>query len=368
MKILSIVGTRPEAVKMAPVILALADAPDIFSTFCVTGQHRALIAPVLDFFDIVPDFVLDVMAPGQGLNALTARLIEGLDAVLAAARPDRVIVQGDTTTALAGALAAFHRAIPVAHVEAGLRTYCPAAPFPEEVNRRTIALLADMHFAPTPTSRDNLGGERVHGAVYVTGNTGVDALQFALAAIDGDAPEPAPARKLIVVTCHRRESFGAPFSSICAALERLDRRADVDIVFPRHPNPALDEALAGLRSVPPMGLIDFLRLLRRADLILTDSGGVQEEAVALGKPVVVLRDVTERPEGVTAGIATLAGSDADRIVQAAEALLDTAPRRREAACVYGDGRAAARIVDVLLGRPIEEFAPLAQGDRVREIV
>lgn len=364
MKLLSVFGTRPEAVKMAPILLALDVEPLVQSQVCVTGQHRALLDQVLGFFSIVPDFDLDAMAPGQGLNPLAARLIERIDAVLEEVRPDRVIVQGDTTSALAGALAAFHRSIPVAHVEAGLRTYCAAAPFPEEANRRAIALLADMHFAPTPAAKANLVAERLRGEVFVTGNSGIDALKLALAAI-GPAPRPvASGRKLILVTCHRRESFGAPFAAICAALERLDQRPDVEISFPRHPNPALAGRPAGPRDLPPLDLPDFLRLMLRADLILTDSGGVQEEAVTLGKPVVVLRDATERPEGG----AMLAGSDADRIVHAAEAHLDGIAEPARPSQAYGDGRAAERIVNALLGRPVEEFVPgIGARDGLRQI-
>lgn len=361
MKTLAIIGTRPEAVKMAPVLLALELEPAIRSLVCVTGQHRALLRQVLDFFSIVPDFDLDAMAPGQGLNPLAARLIERLDALLGAIRPDRVIVQGDTTSALAGALAAFHRSIPVAHVEAGLRTYCAAAPFPEEANRRTIALLADMHFAPTPAARANLAAERLRGEVFVTGNSGVDALHLARAAIGDPPARAANAPKLILVTCHRRESFGAPFAAICAALERLARRGDVEIAFLRHPNPALAGAPAGLRALPPLDLPDFLRLMLRADLVLTDSGGVEEEAVTLGKPVVVLRDATERPEGG----AMLAGRDADRIVRAAEAHLDGLVAPVLPSSAYGDGAAAGRIVDALLGRPVAEFVPERVTGRLR---
>jgi len=364
MKLLSVFGTRPEAVKMAPVLLALDLEPAICSQVCVTGQHRALLHQVLDFFSIVPDFDLDVMEPGQGLNPLAARLIERLDSMLEEVRPDRVIVQGDTTSALAGALAAFHRGIPVAHVEAGLRTYCAAAPFPEEANRRTIALLADMHFAPTPAARANLAAERLRGEVFVTGNSGVDALHLARAEIADPPPRAADAKKLILVTCHRRESFGAPFAAICAALERLGRRGDVEIVFPRHPNPALAGAPSALPTLPPLDLPDFLRLMLRADLVLTDSGGVQEEAVTLGKPVVVLRDATERPEGG----AMLAGSDADRIVRAAEAHLDGRAEPVLPSQAYGDGRAAERIVNALLGRRVEEFVPdIAARDGLRQI-
>ncbi len=277
-----------------------------------------------------------------------------------------MIVQGDTSSAFAAALAAFHRAIPVAHVEAGLRTYSAAEPFPEEYNRRAIALIADLHFAPTRAARDNLRGERLRGEVFVTGNSGIDALHRVLAALDAGAdaglPELPQGRRLVLVTAHRRESFGAPFAAICAALARLAEREDVEILFPLHPNPALrglaETALGGLARLhllAPLDLVCFVALLRRADLVLTDSGGVQEEAVALGRPVLVLRAATERPEAVAAGAALRVGTDPERILHAAAAQLAApAPRRRST--LYGDGRASQRIVDGLLGRPVAEFA------------
>ncbi|HEV2818279.1 MAG TPA: UDP-N-acetylglucosamine 2-epimerase (non-hydrolyzing) [Allosphingosinicella sp.] len=356
MKLLSIFGTRPEAVKLAPILLALDGEPQVTSQVCVTAQHRELLDQVLAFFCIDPDFDLDAMRPAQGLNGLLARVIERIDPILAGVRPDRVVVQGDTTTALAAALAAFHRGIPVAHVEAGLRTYCPAAPFPEEANRRAIALIADLHFAPTPAARANLAGERLRGGVHVTGNSGIDALRLVLGQI-GATPPADPAKKLILVTCHRRESFGTPFAAIGAALERLARRRDTDILFPRHPNPGLGAAPRQAHALPPLGLPDFVRLMRRADVILTDSGGVQEEAAALGKPVVILRETTERPEAIEAGAAVLAGSDPDRIVGAAEAWLEGIVPPPAPSDAYGDGFAARRIVDALLGRPVDEFIP-----------
>jgi UDP-N-acetylglucosamine 2-epimerase (non-hydrolysing) len=370
MRLLTIFGTRPEAVKLAPVLLALGKEEGIESQVCVTGQHRGLLDPVLGFFSILADYDLDLMEPGQSLNRLAAGALAGLDSVLAAAAPDRVIVQGDTTTALAAALAAFHRSIPVAHVEAGLRTYCAAAPFPEEANRRAIALLADLHFAPTEAARANLSAERLRGEVYVTGNSGIDALHLVLARGEPtDVPVTDPSRKLILVTCHRRESFGAPHASICAALERLGARRDVEILFPRHPNPALDgPAPANVRMLPPLGPAAFAALMCRAQLILTDSGGVQEETAALGKPAIVLREATERTEGLGAG-AILAGTDTDRIVEAAEMRLDGRAPPVRPSSLYGDGRAAARIVDALLGRPVEAFVPMgaAAGDRLRRI-
>jgi UDP-N-acetylglucosamine 2-epimerase (non-hydrolysing) len=382
MKLLVVFGTRPEAVKLAPILRTLRSEPAIETLVCVTGQHRDLLDPVLDFFAIVPDFDLDLMTPDQALNPLVARLVERLDPVLAAAAPDRVLVQGDTTTAFAAALAAFHRGIPVAHVEAGLRTYSPALPFPEELNRRAIGLIADLHFAPTRAAGENLLAERLQGEVVVTGNSGVDALDLVLDRLDSEAalfwrveaalPAVAEGRKVIAVTAHRRESFGAPFEAICGALTRLAGRGDVEIVFPLHPNPELgapaQRVLGGLPHIhllPPLDLPCFIALLRRADLILTDSGGVQEEAVTLGKPLLVLREATERPEGIEAGAALSVGTDPERIVHAAETLIE-APGSGQRSQLYGDGRASERIVDFLLGRPVDEFArdwPRIEGVR-----
>jgi UDP-N-acetylglucosamine 2-epimerase (non-hydrolysing) len=370
MKLLSIFGTRPEAVKLAPILIALKSEPQIMSQVCVTGQHRDLLDQVLAFFDIVPDYDLALMERDQSLNALVSRAVLRIDKVLAEAAPDRVIVQGDTSTALAGALAAFHRRIPIAHVEAGLRTYCVNAPFPEEANRRAIALMADMHFAPTAAARAHLVGERLRGEVFLTGNSGIDALHLALGRpwAGQGLPETDKGKRLILVTCHRRESFGAPFAAICAALERLAARPGVEILFPRHPNPALDGACPhGVRMLAPLELPAFVRLLQRADLVLTDSGGVQEEAAALGKPVVVLRAASERPESLAEG-AMLAGADPDLIVAAAEALLDGRAPPVEPSLAYGDGSAARRIVDALQGRPVEDYAPPGPParDRMRQ--
>jgi UDP-N-acetylglucosamine 2-epimerase (non-hydrolysing) len=373
MKFLTVFGTRPEAVKLAPVLGTLLCEPGIQSLTCVTGQHRHLTRPVLELFSIRPDFDLEVMAPQQALNPLMARLIERLDPVLVKIGPDRVIVQGDTTTAMAAALAAFQRRIPVAHVEAGLRTYRNAAPWPEEYNRRAIGLIADLHFAPTRTARDNLASERLNGEVFVTGNSGIDALDMVLARLAGEPalaasveaalPPRVDERKEVLVTAHRRESFGAPFQAICAALAALAAREDVEILFPLHPNPGLrtaaEQALgrrARIRLLPPLDLPCFVRLMQRARLVLTDSGGVQEEAVALGKDVLVLRDATERPEGVEAGAALRVGTDPARILHAAEGLLDAAPAPANRSQLYGDGRAAERIVAGLMGREVEEFA------------
>ena len=373
MKFLTVLGTRPEAVKLSPVLRTLRNEKRVESHICVTGQHRELTRPVLEFFSLHADFDLEVMMPQQALNPLMARLIERLDPLLVKLGPDRLIVQGDTSTAMAAALAAFHRTIPVAHVEAGLRTYRNAGPWPEEYNRRAIGLIADLHFAPTRGARDNLAAERLSGDVFVTGNSGIDALDMVLtrltrepalaASVEAALPPRVDERREILVTAHRRESFGAPFQAICAALAELAERDDVEILFPLHPNPRLrtaaEQALGGrprIRLLPPLALPCFVRLMQRAQLILTDSGGVQEEAVALGREVLVLRDATERPEGIEAGAALRVGTDPERIVHAAQLLLDGAPAAAARSQLYGDGRAAERIVDGLMGREVEEFA------------
>jgi UDP-N-acetylglucosamine 2-epimerase (non-hydrolysing) len=370
---MTVLGTRPEAIKLAPLLKTLQFESSVRSHICVTGQNRDSIRPILDFFSLRADFDLEVMAPQQALNPLTARLVERLDPVLVRLAPDRVIVQGDTTTALAAALAAFHRRIPVAHVEAGLRTWRSASPWPEEYNRRSIGLIADLHFAPTRGARDNLVAERLNGEVFVTGNSGIDALDMVLARLDRDAefaaaveamlPPRVDERLEILVTAHRRESSGAPFEAICAGLAALAERQDVEILFPLHPDPGLrraaERALGGrprIRLLPPLPLAAFVRLLQRVRLVLTDSGGVQEEAVALGKSVLVLRDATERPEGIEAGAALRVGTDPARILHAAERLLDAPPAPETRSHVYGDGHAAQRIAAGLLGREVEEFA------------
>ncbi|MFG1396586.1 non-hydrolyzing UDP-N-acetylglucosamine 2-epimerase [Roseixanthobacter pseudopolyaromaticivorans] len=376
MRILSVFGTRPEAIKMAPLVSAMAAEPTLTSLVCVTGQHRAMLDQVLGLFRISPDYDLDVMEPDQTLNALCARVMSKLDAVLEEARPDRVLVHGDTTTALAAALAAFNRGIKVGHVEAGLRTYDLTRPWPEEMNRQVVDRLCDQLFAPTPTAAANLASEHVQGNVTITGNTGIDALFLTLARIDSDAvlrqglearfANIGTARRLVLVTGHRRENFGAGFIAICDALARLDGRGDVDIVYPVHLNPNVrDPVMERLGDCPnihliaPLDYVPFLYLMRRATLVLTDSGGVQEEAPSLGKPVLVMRDVTERPEAVIAGTVELVGTDATRIVSAVARLLDDPAHYAQFAQrlnPYGDGKAAGRIVDTLCGRPTSTFA------------
>ena len=361
---------------MAPVVRALAKRRNVTSVVCVTAQHREMLDQVLDLFAVLPDHDLDIMAPGQSLNALLARMVATLDPVIEAERPDQVLVHGDTTTGLAGALAAFHRGVPVGHVEAGLRTYDMTQPWPEEMNRRVIDLVSGTLFAPTERAKANLEAEHPEGRIVVTGNTVIDALKHieamlgghpALAAsIDERLPTLSKARKLVLVTGHRRENFGGGLESICAALAELAGRDDVEIVFPVHLNPNVKRpvhaALGGLSNVHligPQEYLPFVRLMQKADVILTDSGGIQEEGPALGKPVLVMRDVTERPEAVEAGTAVLVGTETRRIVAAVGGLLDDAAARAAFAArhnPYGDGLASDRIVRSLCGEPVEEFA------------
>lgn len=358
--VLVILGTRPEAIKLAPVVAALRAAPRLTPRVCVTGQHREMLDQMLRVFAITPDHDLAVMRPAQDLADVTARVLLGLRDVLAAERPAAVLVQGDTTTTLAAALAAFYQHAPVGHVEAGLRTGRRDQPFPEEMNRRLVAQLATWHYAPTAPAADRLRREGIAAAqILVTGNTVVDALQ-AMAARPLPLPPPFDAaalagRRLVLVTAHRRESFGAGLANLCAALRALvERYPDLLVVYPVHRNPAVEEpvrtALAGhprLRPTPPLDYLGFLALLRRAHLVITDSGGVQEEAPSFGVPVLVTRAATERGEAIAAGTARLVGSDRDAIVAAASALLDDPAAHaamRAAANPFGDGQAAARIV------------------------
>ncbi|MBC3365484.1 UDP-N-acetylglucosamine 2-epimerase (non-hydrolyzing) [Pseudomonas sp. SWRI154] len=375
LRVLSIFGTRPEAIKMAPLVKALAAEPGIESLICVTGQHQSMLEQVLDLFDLKADFTLDVMTPHQTLNSLTAALYAAIDPVLEQTRPDRVLVHGDTTSAMVASMASFHRRIPVGHVEAGLRTGDIYSPWPEEMNRRCIDLSADLLFAPTGQSRDNLVNERAQGRSLVTGNTVIDALQMTAARIDQDArlrdeldrqfPFLQTGRKLLLVTGHRRENFGEGFLDICKALRHLAQRTDIQIVYPVHLNPnvlgPVTEQLGDLLNVhliKPLDYLAFVRLMQHAHVILTDSGGVQEEAPSLGKPVLVMRDVTERPEAVAAGTVRLVGTSPASIIAGVDALFDDDTlwrRASQAANPYGDGHASQRIVDVLMGRVVEDF-------------
>ncbi len=363
MQVLSIFGTRPEAIKMAPVLHALTDA-GAESRVCVTAQHRGMLDQVLDLFDIHPDVDLDLMRPNQTLEGLTAAVIEGVAGVLADMKPDMVLVHGDTTTTFAAALAAFYKRIPVGHVEAGLRTGDIYAPFPEEVNRRLSDGISTLHFAPTDGTRDNLLKEGRDGTgIFVTGNTVIDALFMTrdkLAAdealrrsIEDALPYPRSGRRMVLVTGHRRENFGDGFRNICEALATLAARGDVDIVYPVHLNPnvqgPVNQILGGTESVHLLAPVDypsFVHLMSNAHIVITDSGGIQEEAPSLGKPVLVMRDVTERPEAVDAGTVKLVGTDKARIVGEATELLDNRAAYEtmsRAHNPYGDGKAAARI-------------------------
>jgi UDP-N-acetylglucosamine 2-epimerase (non-hydrolysing) len=371
-RILFVFGTRPEAIKLCPVIHAMRGA-GLEPVVCVTAQHREMLDQVLDCFSIRPDSDLDLMTPEQTLAGLTARVLTALDPVLEAVAPALAIVQGDTTSAMAAALGAFYRRIPVGHVEAGLRTGDLERPFPEELNRVLTARMTALHFAPTEQARANLLAEGTPaGRVFVTGNSGIDAvLHVARALGQGSLPPGAwpwldPARQLIVVTAHRRESFGPGIERICSALAELAQRPDVQIAYPVHRNPnvlgPVTERLGGKPNIELLEPLDyrlFVDLMRRARILLTDSGGIQEEAPSLGKPVLVLRETTERPEAVDAGTVKLVGTDAARIVGEASRLLDDAEECRRMSRIhnpYGDGKAShriARIAAEFLAAPTE---------------
>lgn len=351
--VLVVFGTRPEAIKMAPVVRALTARPDLYAvSVCVTAQHRGLLDQVLKFFDLTPDYDLNIMAPGQDLYDVTGKALYGMREVLKQSAPDLVLVHGDTTTAFTAALAAFYARIPVGHVEAGLRTYDMDSPFPEEFNRQAIGRMADLHFAPTRQARGNLLKEGVSGEkIFVTGNTSIDALLWAKGQVLESA---APAGKTILITAHRRENFGEGIANICAAVKELaEKYPDMGFVYPVHPNPnvagPVQAALGGLPNVrleAPYDYPDFVRAMNDAYLILTDSGGVQEEAPSLGKPVLVLRDTTERPEAVAAGTARLIGANAAAITRAVVNLIEDKAAydaMATAANPYGEGRAAHHI-------------------------
>jgi len=358
-RILCVVGTRPEAIKMAPVILALKNEPWANVRVLATAQHRDMLDQVLNFFNIQPDIDFDIMQPNQALTILAARLLLDLDDMLLVEKPDVVLVQGDTTTVMTVALACFYHRIPIGHVEAGLRTWDIQNPFPEEANRVIAGRLARWHFAPTEGSRQNLMREGVPDAdILVTGNTGIDALLMTAAKDLEVGIELVPGKRLVLVTSHRRENFGEPFRNICRALRTLaENNADVQFLYPVHPNPnvkAVAHEMLGhcpnISLCDPLDYAPFVAAMKRAYLIISDSGGVQEEAPALGKPVLVLRDETERPEAVDQGVVKLVGPNYDRIVTEAQRLLDDETAYREMArgiSPYGDGHAAERIVKTL---------------------
>ena len=363
-KILLILGTRPEAIKLCPVIRALRENAKFKVRVCVTAQHREMLDQVLQAFEVKPDHDLDLMLPGQTLFQSTSRILAGLEKVLQAEQPGLVLVQGDTTTTLCGALAAFYSRIAVGHVEAGLRTGDMQQPFPEEMNRVLTSHLTRLHFAATEKAAQNLRSEGVPAdSISVTGNTGIDAVLYVRDGLaDGklkgrDWPEIEPSKKLIVVTAHRRESFGGGFERICRALSRIADRGDVQIIYPVHPNPNVQDpvhrhltAHPHVRLIEPQSYVPFVDLMRRAYLLITDSGGIQEEGPSLGKPILVLREKTERPEAVLAGTVKLVGTDEDRIVGEAAALLDNREMYDQMARIhnpYGDGHASARICRIV---------------------
>lgn len=380
-KIMLVFGTRPEAIKMAPLVKEFQKYPESFQTLvCVTGQHREMLDQVLRIFDIVPDFDLDIMKHGQDLYDVTSRVLLGMRDVLTAARPDVVLVHGDTTTSTAAALAAFYQQIPVGHVEAGLRTHNVFSPWPEEMNRQITTRIASYHFAPTPLSRKNLLQEGIADErITVTGNTVIDALRWVvdkirkdsslnlelagqLKAIGYDVKRLASPRRLVLITGHRRENFGEGFLNICQAIKDLTvRYPEVDFVFPMHPNPNVRQPIrevfgeklsdqGNMFFIEPLEYLSFVYLMEKASIVLTDSGGIQEEAPGLGKPVLVMRDTTERPEALEAGTVKLVGTSRDTIVNELSRLLDD-PASYElmskAVNPYGDGKACGRIVERL---------------------
>ena len=362
-KVLTIFGTRPETIKMAPLVIELKSRPEIACTVCVTAQHREMLDQVLEAFAIVPEYDLNIMQHGQTLSDITARVLKGLEDVIREVQPDIVLVHGDTTTTFAGALAAFYQQVAIGHVEAGLRTYNKYSPYPEEMNRQFVSAMADMNFAPTAKSRDNLLREgRRAESIYVTGNTAIDAMRTTVRPDYADElTDWAAGSRLITLTAHRRENLGDPMRGMFRAIRRiLDKYEDIKVIYPVHLNPKVksvaEECLGDcerVKLIPPLEVIQFHNLLAHSYLILTDSGGIQEEAPSLGKPVVVLRDTTERPEGIEAGTLKLAGTDEERIFEIVDELLsdrEEYERMSHASNPYGDGYASRRIADAIVER------------------
>ncbi len=367
MRILTVIGTRPEAIKMAPVVKGLAATDGLTSKLCVTGQHRDMLDQVMGLFDLTPDYDLDLMREDQDLFGLTGRILTELKPILQEFAPDIVLVHGDTTTTLSATLACYYSQIPVAHVEAGLRTGDIYAPWPEEVNRKVTGAIAQLHFAPTERAKAMLLAEAVsEEAIKLTGNTVIDALQYVRDRINNDDSHTQsfseqfaldPDKRMILVTGHRRESFGGGFERICQAIRQLAQREDVEIIYPVHMNPnvkgPVQEMLSGMgnvRLIPPQEYLPFVYLMDRSHIILTDSGGVQEEAPSLGKPVLVMRETTERPEAVDAGTVKLVGTNVAKIVSEAERLLDDQSAYEQMSIAhnpYGDGKATQRIIAAL---------------------
>lgn len=368
MKVLTVFGTRPEAIKMAPVVKVLEQAQGVDAKVCVTAQHREMLDQVLELFEIKPDFDLDLMKPGQDLTDITSNILLGLREILRAEKFDLLLVHGDTTTTMAAAMAAFYERIPVGHVEAGLRTGDKYSPWPEEMNRSIVGRIAELHFAPTELSGQALLKENIDAStVHVVGNTVIDALQNVSAKIMADETLKSrfeaqfeyldSSKKLILVTGHRRENHGAGFERICAALKTLSERGDVEIIYPVHLNPNVQEPVnrhlsgrSNVHLIAPQDYLPFVYLMNRCHMIVTDSGGVQEEAPSLGKPVLVMRDTTERPEAVDAGTVKLVGTDTQRILEEAVTLLDDQQAydsMSRAHNPYGDGKASQRILDAI---------------------
>ena len=375
LRIMSVFGTRPEAIKMAPLVQELASRPEVDSLCCVTAQHRQMLDAVLEVFRLKPDWDLNIMTPRQTLSSITSKCLLGMDEAIDTLKPDMILVHGDTSTTFAGALSAFYHQVPVGHVEAGLRTYDKYSPFPEEMNRKLVSAIADLYFCPTVNNRSNLEREGIRDGVFVTGNTVIDALKTTVRPDYRFSSEelnalPFANRKICLVTCHRRENYGEPMRNIMLALREIAlTHEDVELVYPVHLSPVVREAVDRyLRGTPRVHLIDPLpademhNLMARCYLVLTDSGGLQEEAPALGKPVLVLRRETERPEAVAAGTVKLAGVEQERIVSMASELIDSPEaygKMAHAVNPYGDGQACRRIADAILwhfGRKTERPA------------
>lgn len=376
MKVMTVFGTRPEAIKMAPVVLGLQKHPDFESIVCVTAQHREMLDQVLDIFDITPDYDLNIMKPGQNLYDVTTAVLHGVGEVVRKVKPDLVLVHGDTTTCFAAGLAAFYEQVPVGHVEAGLRTGNMAAPFPEEANRSLVGRLATWHFAPTERSRQNLLAENTPDErIVVTGNTVIDALLMVRDKVTEVDPEvwqnrfgdalytrmTDPARKMVLITGHRRENFGQGFIDLCNAIKRLaEDHPEWDLVYPVHLNPNVQKPvneilgdLANVSLIPPQDYLPFVWLMNQCDIILTDSGGVQEEGPSLGKPVLVMRDVTERPEAVEAGTVRLVGTDEEKIYSGVKGILEDHALYEEMSRAhnpYGYGKAVERILELVTAK------------------
>ena len=378
LRIMSVFGTRPEAIKMCPLVQELATRDEIESICCVTAQHREMLDSVLEVFDLKPHWDLDIMTPRQTLSTITSKCLVGMDEAIDTLKPDMILVHGDTSTTFAGALSAFYHKVPVGHVEAGLRTYDKYSPYPEEMNRKLVTAMADLYFCPTVNNRDNLAKEGVTEGVFITGNTVIDALKTTVRkdytfTTEGLNDLPFGSKKIILVTCHRRENYGQPMEDIMSALAEIAKtHDDVELVYPVHLSPVVQECahrhldgIANVHLIAPLAADEMHNLMDRCYMVLTDSGGLQEEAPALGKPVLVLRRETERPEAVEAGTVKLAGVDRDTIVSMAHELItdpDAYAAMAHAANPYGDGFACKRITDAILwhfgrGEKPADFTP-----------